>query len=398
MRARIVAALLAVFSILAGSRMADASPMPNDFTAWHSLIQFAQGQFEGTAYPNPIGRPSITIVGQSGAWTSPVVSTGHPIEVINPSWQADTLTGSHINIELKVRNAGRWSNWYQMGAWAFNDTPGFRRTSTNDQSDEFGSVFTDTYVNTTDGTVDAYQLRVELTGTWSARPRVFQLAAQTSLFRSFTAVSQTTMTSTIDLAVPQLSQYPHDGEYPLFGGEAWCSPTSVAMMLKYYRTGPTAADIAAMPADPVFDQHGRVDGEVPFAALHTFDVAYDGTGNWPFNTAYAARYGLDTSVRVFDSLREVEQLIKQGIPVVVSINWNNVDANPDNDLPGASIDKTPGHLMVVRGFTATGDVIANDPASPAGNSQVRHIYPRKEFERQWINASGGTVYLIAPQR
>ena len=398
---KVVVGLLTVLLMLAGSQVTGASPQPpsHDFVAWHTLSQFASGRFESSAYPNPIGRPSIALFGQSGAWTSPVVSTGHPVDTINPSWQADTPSGSHLNIELKVRNSGRWSDWYQMGAWAFSDTPSFRRTSTNDQPDEFGSIFTDTYVNTTSGTVDAYQLRAELVASGNARPRVFQLAAQVAVGRTFTAVSPTTMTSTIDLPVPQFSQYTHDGEYPAFGGggEAWCSPSSVAMVIRYYHTGPSAADIAALPPDAVFDAHGRVDGEVPFAALHIFDTAYDGTGNWPFNTAYAAAYGLNTAVRVFTSLRDIETLIKRGIPVVASLNWNNTDQNPSNDLPGAGTPSTPGHMLVVRGVTAQGDVIANDPATHDGNGDVRRVYPRLPFERQWINASNGTTYVIAPQ-
>jgi hypothetical protein len=49
----------------------------------------------------------------------------------------------------------------------------------------------------------------------------------------------------------------------------------------------------------------------------------------------------------------------------------------------------------VRGFTASGDVIANDPASPT-DASVRHVYRRDQFERDWLNASAGIVYLIKP--
>jgi hypothetical protein len=51
--------------------------------------------------------------------------------------------------------------------------------------------------------------------------------------------------------------------------------------------------------------------------------------------------------------------------------------------------------MVIGGFTATGDVIAYDPASTE-DAAVRHIYPREQFERAWIPASGGIVYVIRP--
>jgi hypothetical protein len=51
--------------------------------------------------------------------------------------------------------------------------------------------------------------------------------------------------------------------------------------------------------------------------------------------------------------------------------------------------------MVVIGFTDDGDVIANDPASP-DNEQVRRVYKREQFERNWLRASTGTSYIIKP--
>jgi len=376
-----------------------------EFHSWSS-VQLAEGSFNGTMLTVQGGRMNVRLLPgvTTGTWTSPVqMLRGQlaPSGAINPSWQASTPYGTHLEVGLKVHENGHWSSWYQMGKWAFTSTPTFTRTSVDNQSDSFGTIYTDTFVAGSTA-VDAYQLRVQLVGDGRQSPSVYQLAAQTADSQTWTTVSKTTMNTTVDLSVPMFSQYLHgkqDGtepEYPAYGGggEAWCSPTSVAMVLKYYQTGPTAQDIQALPADQWFDAHGRIDGEVDYAAIHTYDQAYEGTGNWPFNTAYAAAFGLNTSVRAFSSLQDVESLIKHGVPVVVSIAWNNEDSNPDNDLPGASITKTGGHLMVVRGFTATGEVIANDPATPSGDANVRHMYPRAAFERQWINNSNGTVYVI----
>ncbi len=211
--------------------------------------------------------------------------------------------------------------------------------------------------------------------------------------------STTTMRQTVDLPVPQYSQETHHGEYARFGGggEAWCSPTSTEMIVEYWNRGPTQQQIDSLPPNKVFDQHGRKDGSVDWAAIHTYDANYDGTGNWPFNTAYAAHYGLDGSVRQYDSLVPLEYWVKRGVPAVVSIAWDNKSNNPHLHLDGADIDSTGGHLIVVRGFTADGDVIANDPASP-DNSAVRHVYQRKQFEFLWLHASAGVVYLIKPHR
>jgi hypothetical protein len=46
--------------------------------------------------------------------------------------------------------------------------------------------------------------------------------------------------------VPPFSQEIHIGHYPQWdnGGEAWCSATWTAMVLKYWRTGPQGPDLA----------------------------------------------------------------------------------------------------------------------------------------------------------
>jgi hypothetical protein len=51
---------------------------------------------------------------------------------------------------------------------------------------------------------------------------------------------------------------------------------------------------------------------------------------------------------------------------------------------------------VVVGFDAAGNPIINDPAWPS-DPDVQHTYQRSQFEPLWLEASGGTVYLIYPQ-
>jgi hypothetical protein len=61
------------------------------------------------------------------------------------------------------------------------------------------------------------------------------------------------------------------------------------------------------------------------------------------------------------------------------------------------VPSTDGHVLVIVGFTETGDVVVNDPAAdPRLGLSVRRVYPRGAFERLWLAHSGGTVYLIYP--
>ena len=57
-------------------------------------------------------------------------------------------------------------------------------------------------------------------------------------------------------------------------------------------------------------------------ARRTYDASYEGTGNWPFNTAYAASRGLHAFVTRLRSLAEAETLVAAGIPVIASVSFS----------------------------------------------------------------------------
>ena len=90
-------------------------------------------------------------------------------------------------------------------------------------------------------------------------------------------------------------------------------------------------------------------------------------------------------------MREAELFIAAGIPLIVSVSFKQAE------LTGSGYD-TDGHLIVIRGFTASGDVIANDPAShlDPDDASVRIVYDRAEVENVWLPTSGGTAYVIHP--
>jgi hypothetical protein len=191
------------------------------------------------------------------------------------------------------------------------------------------------------------------------------------------------------LKVPTFSQMVHEGHFSQWGGggEAWCSPTSLAMVLGYYGALPSRAETAW-----VGDHDARV---VDHLARMTYDYGYRGTGNWPFNTAYAATRVEQAFVTRFASLREVERLVAAGIPVITSITFGS------GQLRNAPIGSTNGHLLVVVGFTAGGDVVVNDPAAdPAQGEKVRRTYDRGQFEDAWLKrgtsagGSGGIGYVV----
>lgn len=162
-----------------------------------------------------------------------------------------------------------------------------------------------------------------------------------------------------ELDVPERSQYlaahPHE--------RGWCAPAAIAMLVGSWQDVPDVAEVAAA----------------------VFDRAYKGTGNWAFAVAYAGARGLAGAAAYLRDLVNLEAFIAAGLPLAVSIAWT------EGSLPGAPLERSGGHVLVVRGFDARGDVIVNDPAQPA----VRHVYPRAAFARAWLE-HGGVALLVAP--
>ncbi|WP_240506326.1 C39 family peptidase [Thermoactinospora rubra] len=315
-------------------------------------------------------------------WTSEETPVGFPATELVASWTARTRPGGWLEVELQARTAaGRTTKWYSMGRWAEGDGD-VHRTSVPGQGDEDGDVAVDTFVARRP--VEAYRVRVTMYG---SGVRVERLAVMASAvpYRSAVPVSPPGPGRGVALDVPRLSQQAHAGHFPQWdgGGQNWCGPASLAMVMAYWGRGPGPEELAWVPPqDPC--------PAVDHAAGGTYDHSYQGTGNWSFGVAYAGRYGLDGLVTRLRSLRELERLVAAGIPVITSQSFR------EHELPGAGYS-TGGHIMVVAGFTREGDVIANDPAAP-GDSGVRRVYPRAAFENVWLRSSGsgGIAYVIHP--
>jgi hypothetical protein len=416
-RLMVVACALAALVAFAPGASAKKPPGSRDnisYHGWTTAADFASGTFDG-AQAAGVGDGAITYGTGAGTfdyddpfdstpnpttydyatWTSPVYNPTFALTELVASWTTDTPTGTWIQVEMHgTTTAGTTTKWYVMGRWTSqmpSETTGdIHRTSLGGQGDADGFIAIDTFFPGKDVALTDYQLRVTLYrkhGT-TAAPTVRSVGAIASALPDDKSVPAGPLGGAegINLDVPQYSQEVHQGEYPEFdgGGEAWCSPTSTEMIVEYWGAGPTADDLAGIPYD---------DPSVDYAAMHTFDWHYSGAGNWPFNTAYAGAFGLEGEVVQLRSLTEAEQFISAGIPLVVSVAFKK------SELDNAGYG-TNGHLMVIRGFTPTGDVIANDPASRLipSNDAVENVFDRQQFANVWLptSRSGGIAYVIHP--
>lgn len=357
-------------------------------TSWSSYAELKSGKRRGLK----MGRGQVslleakprTVAGrayEAGTWTSPWAATTFGATSLIPSWEATTPGRSLVRVEVRGRDAsGRTGTWDTVADWSRTNRPVARRTYSG-QADDLGSVNADTWQSP--GGVTSWQVRVTL-----MRPRGSSLAVGLERVGAVASVNATAPRPTSKpgpaagtvLPVPTYSQMVHEGHYPQWGGggEAWCSPTSTAMVLAHYGISPRPGGIAAGHSDAVVDHTAKM----------VYDHGYRGTGNWAFNTAYAATLVTgDSYVTRMRDLREAEDHVAAGVPVIISIAFGR------GQLTGAPISASNGHLLVVVGFEADGDVVVNDPAG-ATNGEVRRVYDRAQLERLWIAASGGTAYVI----
>lgn len=326
---------------------------------------YVEGSYKGGNYYNggtfAYGEALAPYYSPPGGFDSAIVS-----------WNAITPAGTWVELRLKALVGSKWTREYVMGIWS-SDTGTVRRHSVNGQSDADGEVETDTL--NLKNRASAFQLKVILYTTNGATPKLSLAAVNTTRSGDSPALTSSHAAWGKDIAVPERSQmiYPD-------GGEVWCSPTSTSMVLAYW---------SAKTGKAILDQ------TVPNTAARTLDWIYDGNGNWPFNTAYAASMesgNVEAYVTRMLSLAQLESWIEKGIPVIVSIAYKS------GQLAGTPISASNGHLLVVRGFDASGNVITNDPAAdPRINQKTRIVYNRSQFEQRWLESSGGMAYLIYPK-
>lgn len=315
-----------------------------------------------------------------GTLTSPINIVHQPFTSLVASWNATTPSGTWLEFHVRVLENQFWTHWYKLPIWASANST-ITRHSSSDQNDNTGTVETDTFV-TGKQPARAYQIAVTLFSTAANNSphlkRVSVIASYDTNAQTTPAIAPVKAAWGINLAVPQRSQMLSAYRQLGFGGggEAWCSPTSTSMVMAYW-----AQKLG----------QGNLLQSVPAAARASFDYTYNGTGNWPFNTAYAGSYNLQSFVTRLYSLSQVESWIQAGIPLVLSIAYQ------PGSLPNSPIASTAGHLLVVRGFTSHGDVITNDPAATS-DDRVQIIYPRAQLQTAWLNGSHGTVYVIYPEK
>lgn len=296
--------------------------------------------------------------------TSPTILTKINWNELIASWNVQLPPGTYMQVAARAIRPQGPTKFYTLGLWS-NEPDKFPRESVPGQRDEQGTVSTDTLV--LNEPVSRFQLQVTLGSETRLRPKL-----------KFLGISVTDTSVTPRILTPNKAVWgtvlpvPERSQMVYSNGNVLCSPTTVSMLMSYW------SQVLHRP---------DLDHDVPEIVEAIYDAQWKGTGNWPFNTAYAGSFrGMRGYVARLTDVSEVEDWVAHGVPVGLSLCYDRLRGKqPQN---GGN-----GHLVVCVGFTEDGDPVINDPGT---SRNVRKVFPRKNLISAWAY-SKNAVYLVYPE-
>lgn len=288
------------------------------------------------------------------------------------SWNVVAPAGSGFCVELRVGRPGEdtWTPWLYVGDWGDTVPAGPRLTSC-----DAGRIDVDYFRS--DERFDRLQYRIRAAG-MAGREAALVVQRVAVCVSDLTGIPPAIVEPRPAVAPPPDPTLVHrrlpvpfrnqSTDRPELAGRI-CSPASLSMLLAYRGVNVPTGHVAAACYDPTHDIYG----------------------NWPRAIQAAFSFGVPGYLTRFCDWNDVERMIAAGQPLIISIRVGEADT-----LTGAPYQPTGGHVLVVSGFDAAGNVMVNDPALGHAE-QGELVYLRSELERFWMRATGGTAYVLLPR-
>jgi len=242
-----------------------------------------------------------------------------------------------------------WSSWLTVGYWKANIWSSYGSTSYSGGYIDIDNAKLNSYVS-------AWQFKITMTraAIEQSSPTIHKLSFLVSDSRTTTSLdfNQILNDNPAAIFIPTDFIYQY-GVDPQIGGSI-CSPTSVSMILRSYN----------IPVDPLQ------------FALDTHDPYFDMFGIWPRVVQNASEYGIDGAVTRYRSWSQAREVLANGGRISMSV--------------GPPLYS--GHLMMLAGFTVSGDPIVHDPARSDGYA---YLFSKSDLSHSWFD-KGGVAYTFYP--
>ena len=169
------------------------------------------------------------------------------------------------------------------------------------------------------------------------------------------------LTSACCAPPPAVSQMSEGGS----AGPAICSPACLTMALRGFSAKADLLQIAAECYDPATRMYGV----------------------WPNAIRTAASRGIVGATEALFHWDDAQCVLERGYPLITSIRFS------PGKLPGAPLNATNGHLLLVHGASPEG-IMTNDPAAP-NVASVPRTYDATAFTQAWLSYRGA-AYILVP--
>lgn len=304
-------------------------------------------------YPLPVTGPARWTRGRSGS----------ELSLALPALTAGTLLVPSLALPREQTRDGltpyRWVLESPAGRWPLPRVPSSRSLAVAPDTVSPGPVSTHIDCFCLQQPLTDAHLCLELAGPPPAR-YLLTVSARALQSGDDTPVVPPAHLVTLEQVPPARSQVTAPDDIAL----RICSPTCVSMVLDLWQRPHDWLTLVAGCLDP---------------ATRTYGV-------WPLAVAAAAGHGIAGAVEVFSDWDEPLRVLARGVPLVTSIRFQA------GELPGAPLEATNGHLVVVHG-AGPEFVDVCDPA--AGPDAVRRRYPAPAFSRAWLRQRGA-AYILPP--
>jgi hypothetical protein len=297
-------------------------------------------------------------------YLSPITKLSFPAKELVLTWNALTPKQTWLHIQFRVKNeTDDWSNWFDLADWR-RAAPSER----NANDDAYGVLEVDILKASKDFHYVQYRIGfyTEALGVAPTLKTVSLAYTQPNAVKDKKVAVEAPVGKKTILSVPWLSQLrtDHVDDYDLINAGV-CAPTSITMAMNYYGKKFTVGDIARYAHDPIADIYG----------------------NWAFLVATAGENGFQAWVERFRHWKEVRRYVDKGVPVIVSV------AYPKGTFSAAPDAESPGHLMVVKGFTKEGNVLVNNPGTVFPQLGESVIYPWDELGVAFFGHGGVGIII-----
>lgn len=286
----------------------------------------------------------------TGFYLSGVIETMDFNELV-VSWAAVSSKYETVEVMVKVRVEGEWSDFVTYHPWGFG-----LENKCYDQKNDLIELSTDEVKVLYNKYADAIIYKIILRGSSTHSPELSLISFALNNPNYTYNVDLTGIPSETIYDVPKLYQ----GAVPQIGNSI-CSPTTSTMLLKY-----KGEDFSE------FDEY-----EHRYIALKFKDYGNNIFGNWVYNTVGISSFGYNAYVARMYSIEELVKHLTTGGPVGLSVKGQMTSNEKDY--------YTAGHLIVCVGYRYDENgnlfLVCNDPNVP----NVLCEYTEYVMKNTWRN-------------